>query len=478
MAENIVAGLFGLTPQMFQNQQYQQDLNRGISMAQLSPGAAAQAGLQASVGQLGRGFAGAMGIEDPQLKLISTRNTIAQQIDQTNPESILQGAKMLADAGDQQGAMALAQYARQAQSEMAQTQQRRAAAAASTAQASRERMTPQQQNAMAYAASVAEPGTPQFNSVYQKTLQDLINKEKPDLTSTEQKNAKALALIAGPEGSAPYMEKYATELNRLTTKAEGRPLIKEIGVADKTREPVYTYQVGNDDPVQVTFGLDEKGKQKMFYYSGGVDRKTSETNVGVKLPPGESEFVKRLGTKDADRVDNAITMRENATSTINSLNKLASLPDNQLITGQFATGRVGATNLLVTLGLAAPSDTNKLVSSQEYQKVAGDVILQTLGGKLGSGFSNADREFIQGLIPQLETNPNARRQLISFMQNKNQEIVKETIRLENYARDKNGLKGFEPKIPMSVAPSQPRPYSGLSDAELEAKIRAAQQPNR
>ena len=133
MAENIVAGLFGLTPQMYQNQQYQQDLNRGISMAQLSPGAAAQAGLQASVGQLGRGIAGAMGIEDPQLKMISARNTIAKQIDQSNPESILQGAQMLAQMGDQQGAMALAQYARQAQSEMAQAQQRLAAGRASMA---------------------------------------------------------------------------------------------------------------------------------------------------------------------------------------------------------------------------------------------------------------------------------------------------------------------------------------------------------
>jgi hypothetical protein len=141
MAENIVAGLFGLTPQMYQNQQYNQDLNRGIQMAQLSPGAAAQAGLQASVGQLGRGFAGALGIEDPQLKLISTRNTIAQQIDQTNPESILQGAQMLAQAGDQQGAMALAQYARQAQSEMAQTQQRRAAQAASLATAAKTQLS-------------------------------------------------------------------------------------------------------------------------------------------------------------------------------------------------------------------------------------------------------------------------------------------------------------------------------------------------
>jgi hypothetical protein len=77
---------------------------------------------------LGTAIGGAMGVEDPQLKLISTRNAIAKQIDQSNPESILQGAQMLAQAGDQQGAMALAQYARQAQSEMALIQQRTAAA--------------------------------------------------------------------------------------------------------------------------------------------------------------------------------------------------------------------------------------------------------------------------------------------------------------------------------------------------------------
>ena len=139
MAENIVAGLFGMTPQMYQNQQYGQDLNRGIALAQLSPGAAAQAGLQASVGQLGRGIAGAMGIEDPQLKMISARQQIFGQIDQSDPESMLQGIKMLGQMGDQQGAMALAEYYRKAQSEMAQTQQRRAAALASAASAARER---------------------------------------------------------------------------------------------------------------------------------------------------------------------------------------------------------------------------------------------------------------------------------------------------------------------------------------------------
>jgi hypothetical protein len=452
MAENIVAGLFGLTPQMFQNQQYQQDLNRGISMAQLSPGAAAQAGLQASVGQLGRGFAGAMGIEDPQLKLISTRNTIAQQIDQTSPESILQGAQMLAQAGDQQGAMALAQYARQAQSEMAQTQQRLAAGKASMAQASRER-------------SQAIPNDIQVANEI-ATLEDALSQVENLPADPERTRAKNM------------LNSRLTELRRLTSKGEKTVAanIKEIGVAETTREPVYL-DVNND--LQFIYKKDDSGKQVRVPFTGGVDRATATSKTQVTVDAkGEAAFVTELGKLDAKKVNEAFTTRENAVSTINSLNKLAQLPDNELITGQFATGRVGATNLLATLGLASPTDVDRLSTSQQYQKVAGDVILQTLGGKLGSGFSNADREFIQGLIPQLETNPAARRKLISFMQNKNQEIVKESIRLENYARSNRGLSGFEPKIPMSVAPSQPRPYSGLTDEQLNAKIRAAQQTNR
>jgi hypothetical protein len=202
MAENIVAGLFGLTPQMYQNQQYQQDLNRGISMAQLSPGAAAQAGLQASVGQLGRGFAGAMGIEDPQLKLISARNSIAQQIDQTSPESILKGAQMLAQMGDQQGAMALAQYARQAESDVAQTLQRRAAALASTAQAARERQqaTP---NDIQIANEIA-------------TLEDALSRVEDLPADPERTRAKNL------------LNTRLTELRRLTSKGEKADTKTEI----------------------------------------------------------------------------------------------------------------------------------------------------------------------------------------------------------------------------------------------------------
>jgi hypothetical protein len=141
MAENIVAGLFGLTPEMYGEKQRVSALNEGITLAQLDPASRGAAMTYAGARGLGDAIGGALGVQDPQLKMISTRNAIAKQIDQTDPESILKGAQMLAQAGDQQGAMALAQYARQAQSEMAQTQQRRAAEQSSLATAAKTQLS-------------------------------------------------------------------------------------------------------------------------------------------------------------------------------------------------------------------------------------------------------------------------------------------------------------------------------------------------
>jgi hypothetical protein len=125
---------------MFGEQQRRSALNEGIALAQLDPASRGAAMTYAGARGLGGAIAGAMGVEDPQLKMISVRQQIMSQLDQSDPESIIKGAQMLAQAGDQQGAMALAQYARQAQGDVAQTKQRLAAAKASEAQATRERL--------------------------------------------------------------------------------------------------------------------------------------------------------------------------------------------------------------------------------------------------------------------------------------------------------------------------------------------------
>jgi len=212
MAENIVAGLFGLTPQMYGEQQRTSALAEGIRLAQLSPEAAGAAMTYAGARGLGGAIAGALGAEDPQLKLISARNSIAQQIDQSDPESILKGAQMLAQMGDQQGAMALAQYARQAQSDVAQTKQRLAAALASEATAKRERQqaTP---NDIQIATEIA-------------TLEDTLSQIENLPADPERTRAKNLLTTS------------LAELRRLTTKGE-----KDKPIASGTDRDAYSREM-------------------------------------------------------------------------------------------------------------------------------------------------------------------------------------------------------------------------------------------
>ena len=448
MATDIVGGLFGMTPESYQQQQNQQALGQAAQLAQMSPFALAKTGVGYGANRLAGAIGGALGAEDPQLRIISARNAVMREIDPNNPISLQNAIQRLSSAGDQAGALQLSDYLRKAQSDYALIQQRTA-----------EKMTPEQRNALAYAASTgATQGSPEFGQAYQKKLSELIS--KTETTTPEMKNAAAVAAASFPIGSQEYKELYKNELARLTTKGE-KQNIKEVGVAAGTREAVYI-DVNNDQQFVYQKGAD--GKQIRVPYFGGIDRVTSTTKIDVDK--GETEFTKRLGVKDADRVDAAMSMRESSAAALRSLNRLNQLDQNALISGSFANGRVGATNFLNTLGLTSAKDQDSLAKSENYQKTAGDVILATLGGKLGAGFSNEDRRFIQSLVPQLENSPQARKQLIEFMVKKNQEIVEETTRLENYARDKKGLKGFVPTIPL-FSGQQPTPSNALQSMSTE-----------
>ena len=451
MATEIVGSLFGVTPELYQEQRDLMRQKQAMAFAQQDPRTQATYGLYRAGQQVGQALGGLMGVEDPQMRLISQRNALAKQIDMNDPESIMRGAQMAAQSGDTASATALADYARKAASELALVQQRTA-----------EKMTNEQRNALAFASSVGRPGSPEFNRAYQDKFTELTS--KPESTSTEMRNAAALAASEFPVGSPQYTERYREELKRLTTKEPKVGNVKEVGVAMGSREPVYL-DVNQDQQFIYQKGAD--GKQMRVPYFGGVDRATATATTKIEAERKQTEFEKLLDKKDADRVGNAMTLQENAIASLNSLNRLNQLDQSALISGSFASGRVGATNLLNTLGLTSAKDQDVLAKSENYQKTAGDVILATLGGRLGSGFSNADREFIQSLVPQLENSPQARKQLIEFMVKKNQGIVDETTRLEAYARDKKTLKGYVPTIPIvNLGANAPKPLSELSNEEL------------
>ena len=93
MAEqSIVSGLFGLTPQAYERQQYEQSLREGQAFG-------TPQGLYASAAQLGRGLGSFMGAEDPTLLKITAQDQILKSLDITNPQSIATGIERAQQAG-------------------------------------------------------------------------------------------------------------------------------------------------------------------------------------------------------------------------------------------------------------------------------------------------------------------------------------------------------------------------------------------
>lgn len=183
MATDIVQSLFGVTPQAYQQAQQDRADAQALQYARLSPFEQANFAIGRGATGLASAIGGALGGQDPQLQMISARQAISKQINYNDPTSIQQGVRMLSEAGDTQGAMMLADVARQAQSEIAQTGQRSAAATASLAQAGRER-TQASPKEVQLAREVAllsgfEEGTPQYNTAYAESLREQMAPKEP-----------------------------------------------------------------------------------------------------------------------------------------------------------------------------------------------------------------------------------------------------------------------------------------------------------
>jgi len=86
--DSIMGGLFGITPEGYQQQQNQQALSQAAQLAQLDPMARARTGIIYGANRL----VGALGGQDPQLQKISAIQALGQQFDVTTPEGLMQAA--------------------------------------------------------------------------------------------------------------------------------------------------------------------------------------------------------------------------------------------------------------------------------------------------------------------------------------------------------------------------------------------------
>lgn len=120
MATDIVGGLFGITPEMYQRDQNILALKQAAELGQMDPFASARTSLIYGGRQLGGAIAGALGAEDPQLQRISQFQNLAGQADLTTPEGMKLLGEQLLQGGDTARGMELIRRSQDFAKEQAQ----------------------------------------------------------------------------------------------------------------------------------------------------------------------------------------------------------------------------------------------------------------------------------------------------------------------------------------------------------------------
>jgi len=126
MAEqNIVQGLFGMTPESYQQQRDAAAYEQAMAFGRMDPMQAARTSIYYGANQLGGAIGGMLGAEDPQLVRIRQQQQVLSGLDINDPQSIAQAVKRASDMGNPQLALQLTALGDQAQVRLQQAQAQR-----------------------------------------------------------------------------------------------------------------------------------------------------------------------------------------------------------------------------------------------------------------------------------------------------------------------------------------------------------------
>jgi len=436
MAE-IVQSLFGISPEMYQQSQQARADQQALQYAQLTPFQQANYAIGRGANMLGGAIGGALGGQDPQLALITARQQISKQINYSDPASIAKGVDMLSQAGDTQGAMMLADVYRKAESESALAAQRKA-------QAGRE-------------AKQAVPNDIQIANEIASLETSLLEIENtPD--SPDRTRAKNL------------LNSRLAALRSLTSKEKPvAPNIKEVGVAESTRQPVYL-DVNNDQQFIYKQGAD--GKQVRVPFTGGVDRTTAKVSASASSK-GADEGAKTIAELDAKRLNASQVAAGKAGEQAGLLQELLKTP--QPISGSGAPVRVGALRVFSTFGLTSEKDNEALGNADKFNALAGERVISFIKA-LGSNPTDTDREFARTIGPALEKGTKTNADLINFLLERARKVVKDADSMEKHFYENNySLRGFKSPFLSDLEAPKTKPASELSTEQL-LKIARGQRP--
>ena len=421
MADSIVGGLFGMTPEMYQAQQNEQALAQSAQLGRLDPFSLARTGLIYG----GRQMAGVLG-GDSQLKLLSERNAIMRGVDTNDPDALSRAAIELTNKGDIVGAFGATQQA--------QTLRKQISDISKSAADTQKTLV---ETAKGNVDLLATTGAVQ-------TLTGMgLDRNKALAVA---KDAKLLEVYLTPTTQKAF---ELGKTGRYTPESLAQYVntgnIGDLVELDKMNKPT-TDWLGAARALQID------AKPKYADYSPEEAQRINQyllnkdvaKNAAMRPPAQETAFAKTRGELQAKALQEATTNAQSAQAALGTLDNMERLSKSgQLYTGPFAMTLAGANNFLNSIGLLGKEQTRILANSEVYDKNAKDLVMRELDGKLGAQISEADRKFVEARIPQLITSPIARAELIAKLKEIQTGKIDAYKSMNTYANQYGNLNNFD-----------------------------------
>jgi hypothetical protein len=406
-----IASLFGITPQGLSQQRYQQDLRQGYEMAQLDPGAAARATLQSGVGQLGRGIAGMMGVEDPQLTRITQQDQLLRGLNLRDPQSLEQAAVQANQMGNTPLAMKLFELADAAtvRAQQAQTQ-RQTSLAQLIAQRAYQPGTPEREQVLDVQErqQMADQGTPMPENIAATAPSYDIRRVAPQLQALGTPGlAQLTAGLAAQKAMRPETVSIKEGETLYTVPTEEGQGYKAIATGGEKPRP-FTGDLANaanilyrtDDPAKIFAKFGQAGLDAVEQRAAKIaEGKRPVTNITA---PVSINMQKGFGEDLTETLTANLRAGRVAGNTLGTVQGMKALIDEGTRTGF-------GTETMVQLARAGQAfDPNFKVSgvagAEAFQAFSNSVILPEVK-KLGVNPTDTDLKFIVQGSPSLSKSP-------------------------------------------------------------------------
>jgi hypothetical protein len=210
MAENIVSGLFGISPDELNAQRRARLQAQAFQSAQLNPYQRAGYLTQVGAGQTAGGVAGMLGYQDPAVIEAQQRQEAVRGLDLNDPNAIREQARKLQESGNVKIGLQLQQLANERETEIAQNELRKAQAESMRRVPEKDVRQPQDK----LVAVVGPAGTPVLVPQSQAAgMQPYYQPKSTGKTGGKEDNAPAA--VASANVFLDKMSGYYDELDKL-----------------------------------------------------------------------------------------------------------------------------------------------------------------------------------------------------------------------------------------------------------------------